>query len=142
MNKLIKSQKGASSILVILMLVVLVVFGVAALTTAVSNVRLGQKAADWNDKYYAADAKANENYAQIEKAVCEWQDSCLQISESEPELNDFIKTLGFSVKITEEDGNLFKFAYEVWEQDVGISVVLSCNKKGSFDITQYKAVTK
>ena len=43
MSKIFKSEKGASSILVILLLVVLVVFGVAALTTALSNVRLDKK---------------------------------------------------------------------------------------------------
>lgn len=142
MSKLIRSKKGASSILVILMLVVLVVFGVAALTTAISNVRLGQKAADWNDKYYSADAKANEMYAQIDKAVSDWRTACLQYSGVQPDLNDFLNELEFDVRIAEVGENSFEFSYETWEDNVGISVVLSYDKKSDFDINQYKAIVK
>ena len=141
MNSILKSEKGASSILVILLLVVLVVFGVAALTTALSNVRLGQKTADWNDKYYSADAKANEVYAQIDEKV----------TESSPEYLIVGSSAGFTLSDNEffsdndievaEDNGVLEFSYEVWEQNVGISVVLSYDlAEDEFTILKYKAV--
>ena len=57
-KRVLASQKGASSVLVILLLLVLVVFGVAALTTALSGLRLGQKVSDWNESYYRLEGQA------------------------------------------------------------------------------------
>lgn len=134
-----KSRKGASSILVILLLVVLVVFGVAALTTALSNVRLGQKTADWNDKYYAAEAKANEVYAEIDNAVA----SCFDDAADIEKLTANINQLDCHIKIDNEDNDKFTFSYEAWEEDVGISVVLAYDvSQESFNIEQFKAEQK
>lgn len=134
-----KSRKGASSILVILLLVVLVVFGIAALTTALSNVRLGQKAADWNDKYYSAEAKANEMYAQIDRAVT----SVFTKSANIEELKSCISKLDFDVEIDTKNNDAIVFRYEAWEEDVEISVVLSYNKlQSSFTVEQFKALQK
>ncbi len=136
MNKIMKSEKGASSILVILLLVVLVVFGVAALTTALSNVRLGQKTAGWNDKYYAADAKANEVYAQLDKAIEQWQ---TQAGSSYEELEGIADDLNVDIQKQSTDEKI-EISYEVWEDDVGINVVLSYKTlEDEFTITEYKA---
>lgn len=133
------SRKGASSILVILLLVVLVVFGIAALTTALSNVRLGQKTADWNDKYYTAEAKANEVYAEIDKAI----ESCLDETRDTEELSSNIDQLDCDIETDNSNNEKLTFSYEVWEEDVGISVILSYNiAEKSFDIEQFKAVQK
>ena len=71
-KKLMTSKKGSSSILVVLLLIVLVVFGIAALTTtALSNLRLGQKVADWNAEYYTAEGIAWERVAEIDKAIAQ-----------------------------------------------------------------------
>ena len=137
MNKIFKSEKGASSILVILLLVVLVVFGVAALTTALSNVRLGQKTSDWNNKYYAADAKANEVYAQIDRAAEQWQ---TQTGSSGEKLDSIENELNVDIQ-TEENDDGIELSYEVWEDDVGISVVLSYSiSEDEFTIIKYKAI--
>jgi len=141
MNKLIRCKKGASSILVILLLVVLVVFGVAALTTALSNVRLGQKTADWNDKYYAAEAKANEIYAQIDKTLSEWQRAQMTCrGTSGPELDELLSKLEFDVQADIKEDNA-EFTYEAWEDDIGIDVILSYDfKKGRFTVKQFKTI--
>ena len=137
MNRFFKSEKGASSILVILLLVVLVVFGVAALTTALSNVRLGQKTADWNDKYYSADAKANEVYAQIDRTAAQWQEKG---NPSDNELSSIANDLNVDIQ-TEKTNNAIDLSYEVWENDVGISVVLSYSiLEDEFTIIRYKAM--
>lgn len=138
MIRLMKSNKGASSVLVILLLVVLVVFGVAALTTALSNVRLGQKVVDWNDKYYAAEAQANEMYAQIDGVVKPAQLASRVLSSLPLDsIASSVDELGFEVEseIIEtiidfgEESTLHKteidFTYEAWQEDVGIRVTLT-----------------
>lgn len=45
-------KRGATSILVIIMMVVLLVLGLAILTTSLSGVRLAQKKQDWLQSYY------------------------------------------------------------------------------------------
>lgn len=132
-----KSRKGASSILVILLLVVLVVFGIAALTTALSNVRLGQKTADWNDKYYAAEAKANEVYAKIDKTVASCFDGTVDIEELSTDINH----LDYDIELYKQNNDELTFRYEAWEEDVGISVVLAYDViNSSFSVKQFKAV--
>ena len=68
-KRVLTSQKGASSVLVILLLLALVVFGVAALTTALSGLRLGQKVSDWNESYYRLEGQAARCWAEIDAAV-------------------------------------------------------------------------
>ena len=61
MNKYLPfNRKGASSVLIILMMVVLIVFGLAALTTSLAAMRLGDKANDWTGEYYELEATAEE----------------------------------------------------------------------------------
>ncbi len=119
-KKLIGSEKGASSILVILLLVVLMVFGVAALTTALSSMRLGQKVAEWNAQYYEAEAIAWERFAQIDRALADISNA------DEESVKKKLDALDFDTDI-EKSGAGFIFYYETWSKDtmVGIDVALS-----------------
>lgn len=132
------SKKGASSIMVMLMLVVLVVFGVAALTTALSNVRLGQKVTDWNDKYYTAEGEANERYAQIDKAARQAFEGGGDI---ENNIRRQVESLGFKVSV-EEGGGIVNISYETWRGDIGIRAVLSLDlkDKNSLHAIQWKEI--
>lgn len=142
MIRLMKNKKGASSILVILLLVVLVVFGVAALTTALSNVRLGQKVVDWNEKYYAAEAQANEMYAEIDKAVWLAQLSPLSIGVSEEVIANSVEELDFDVKASINDAAI-DFTYEVWQEDVGILVTLTLSTNSNeLTVAKWRALQK
>jgi Tfp pilus assembly protein PilX len=133
-KNILSSKKGASSIMVMLMLVVLVVFGIAALTTALSNMRLGQKVVDWNGKYYAAEKTANERYAMIDKAI---------ESASGNDIASSIKSLGFEASV-ETAGNTLTVSYETWNEDVGISTVLSLDMSDitSLHPVQWKEIQK
>jgi Tfp pilus assembly protein PilX len=118
-KNLLYSKKGASSIMVMLMLVVLVVFGIAALTTALSSMRLGQKVVDWNEKYYAAEKAANERYAEADKAVRNAPGS----GDIAGAVKSELEKLGFGdVQIT---GDTLTVSYETWSEDIGISAVLA-----------------
>ena len=139
MIKLLKSNKGASSVLVILLLVVLVVFGVAALTTALSNVRLGQKVVGWDDKYYAAEAQANEMYAQIDTAV---QFPPFSLTSSDPyfSMQYTVEQLDLGIESNLENEHI-DFMYEAWQDDVGIAVVLRLSKAtDELTIIQWRVV--
>lgn len=51
-------RKGATSILVIVLMVVLIVLGLAILTTSLSGVRLAQKKQNWLQSYYGLETQA------------------------------------------------------------------------------------
>lgn len=48
----IKNNQGATSVLVVVMMVVLIVFGLAVLTTSLANLRLADKKKQWLSEYY------------------------------------------------------------------------------------------
>ena len=65
----IRNEKGASSVLVMLILIVLVSLGLAALTTSLASMRLGDKSAEWHMAYYELDRMAEKRVAAIDDAI-------------------------------------------------------------------------
>ena len=57
MNKL-KLRSGSSSILVILLVVTMVVFGVLAMMSSYSGLKMAKKNAQWTSEYYELEANA------------------------------------------------------------------------------------
>ena len=107
--------------MVVLLLVVLLVFGIAALTTALSSARLGQKVTDWDNAYYAAEKEANEHYAAIDKAVNEALPSG---GDTETAVRSSLSALNFDTSVVNEEGKIY-ISYEVKNEDISISVKLS-----------------
>lgn len=138
-SRIRSSKKGASSIMVMLMLVVLVVFGIAALTTALSNMRLGQKVVDWNEKYYAAEKTANERYAMIDKAIEDARGS----GGTADGVQRAIDKLGFKSAVA-PSGNALIITYETWSGDIGISSILSVDLSDGLSLhtVQWKEIQK
>ena len=130
----LRGEKGASSVMVVLLLVALLVFGIAALTTALSSARLGQKVSEWNTAYYAADAQANERLAEIDKASREAQLSAYGF---EPALESRLASLGFAATVEKEDG-LLLIGYEAKSGEIAIDVVLSASAPDGLKILQWK----
>ncbi len=69
MKTFIKDDSGMSSVLIVIMMIVLMIFGLAGLTLAMSNGRLADKKIDWLKDYYALEGDANTVIAQIDDAV-------------------------------------------------------------------------
>ncbi len=69
MTKQINKQKGTSSALIVIMMVVLIVFGLAIFTTSLSNLRLANKKHDWIKNYYSLEEKTMTTIAKIDNAV-------------------------------------------------------------------------
>lgn len=65
----LRKNSGATSIFVILMMVVLFVFGLAALTTSLAALKLSQKNAVWSDEYYVVEAQAEKTLAEIDRLL-------------------------------------------------------------------------
>jgi hypothetical protein len=63
------NKKGASSVLVILMMVVLTLFGLSALTASLATVRLTEKAGVWTEEFYLLEAQAEEMVSQLDKVL-------------------------------------------------------------------------
>jgi hypothetical protein len=65
-----KSNRGSSSVLVILIMVTLIVLGLIALMSTFSELKLARKNAEWVKTYYALDGKAENLLSRV--------DSCLK----------------------------------------------------------------
>jgi len=122
MKRILTSKKGASSILVVLLLVVLVVFGIAALTTALSNLRLGQKNAEWSTAYYTAEAQGQECYAKIDQAVHDAFDS--GENDIEEAIVSRLEALDFDA-LTEVSDETMLISLQIWSGDIGLEATLT-----------------
>lgn len=62
---LFRSERGSSSILVLLITITLVVFGVLSLVSAYANLKLSRKNAEWQKSYYSLDASGESLLQEI-----------------------------------------------------------------------------
>jgi hypothetical protein len=122
-KRVLTSQKGASSVLVILLLLALVVFGVAALTTALSGLRLGQKVSDWNESYYRVEGQAARCWAEIDAAVSRAAETDGPFEQA---LKNELKQLSFETTLK---GNAI--TYEVRSDGARLHVTLALDMKQS-----------
>lgn len=78
-----KKRKGASSILVLFMVVVLITLGLFTIVSANINFRLSKKSVTWNQTYYELDSFCEEKLGLIDKALFEAeQEAVKKISEN------------------------------------------------------------
>lgn len=76
----LKSEKGSSSVLVIMIMLLLITFGVLAMMSSYSNLKIARKHADWTKDYYRLESNADKTYMEFEnlyKAVVEEMDHYL-----------------------------------------------------------------
>jgi hypothetical protein len=122
-KRVLTSQKGASSVLVILLLLALVVFGVAALTTALSGLRLGQKVSDWNESYYRLEGQAARCWAEIDAAVSRAAETGGPVEQA---LKNELKQLSFETTL-----KVNAITYEVRSDGARLHVTLALDMKQS-----------
>jgi Tfp pilus assembly protein PilX len=125
-KKVLACKKGASSVLVILMLLVLVVFGIAALTTALSGLRLGQKVSAWSESYYHAEGEAAYCWAEIDAAVSKAAEK--NGASFRQSLADELAELDFDTELSDDGSSI---TYEVRDGSVGLHVTLALDMKKS-----------
>lgn len=74
MKKLIKlydNEDGATGVLVIFMLIVLVTLGAFAISSAAVNIRFAQRSIDWQDEYYTLNGQGETFLAKIDSALAD-----------------------------------------------------------------------
>ena len=84
--RILKNEDGATSVLVIFMMIVLVTLGAFAITSARVNYRFSLKARDWNNSFYALDSQAENYVKSIDKAL---------LSAEKIVIDYYAKSLGF-----------------------------------------------
>lgn len=99
-DKTAGGEKGAASILVILMLLVLVTLGAFAVTSASANLKFSRKAAEWNEAYYELDAMGEQFLAAFDG----------KLAEAESAARQYV-TGGLSGTETEPDAGIFSNIY-------------------------------
>lgn len=89
-NTSLKDTKGASSILVIIMMVVLLVFGLAVLTTSLSNVRLGERKRAWLSEYYQLEGASFTEIAAIDTLLLKAEAEARAYIETDDYMDDYM----------------------------------------------------
>lgn len=130
-------NKGATSVLIILLMVVLMVFGLTILTTTLSNKSLSEKKQVWLDDYYAL-----EGHVALELAA---------IDQKLDDLKSQAKTSGQSIEnlykehldlISDQDGYkiVLEVASDTEDYKKYITVELELIMDASLDETNYRII--
>jgi len=69
MKKWLCNEEGATSVLIIFMMIVLVTLGAFAITSANVNIKFSNKAVSWHDKYYILDSAGEQYSMQLDYAL-------------------------------------------------------------------------
>lgn len=102
----LKDNQGASSILVIVMMVVLLVFGLAVLTTSLSNVRLGNRKKAWLADYYTLEGEAMATIADYDHILVRAMDRAPEYALSD----DFLSRYGLQATVSDEVRSSYEMA--------------------------------
>lgn len=62
-------QRGSSSVLVIMVLLMLITFGVLAMMTSYSNLKIARKNAEWTQDFYKLESLAGNHLAEVESHI-------------------------------------------------------------------------
>lgn len=126
------NQKGASSVLIILLLLVFIVIGLSMLTSALVQTKMVEKQINWNKEYYDLEAKAYDKLDEILLAskdydsLSEWEN----IGQQVPDI------------LVASKNDQIRVSYSVVEADKingkNISVVLMIEKGKQLRISEWK----
>ena len=105
---ILKDTRGASSILVIIMMVVLLVFGLAVLTTSLSNVRLGERKRAWLSEYYALEGFSESELSKIDGLLLQAESSARAYIETDDYMDDYMTDGPLSTSLKQQ---IFALAY-------------------------------
>ncbi len=86
----LRDNRGATSVLIMIMMIILMAFGIAALTTSVASRKLAQKNANWLAEYYALQGEAETMYAHLDDAL-NLAEAGEDLSRIEDLLNQFLR---------------------------------------------------
>lgn len=70
-SKVYKDESGSSSVLVILVMLLLITFGVLAMMSSYSNLKIARKNASWTQGYYLLESQAALDYKKVAQTIDE-----------------------------------------------------------------------
>ncbi len=136
-KKTLLAEDGASSVLVMITMIVLIAFGLASFSLALSNERLADKKIAWLTEYYQVESQANLLIAEINAAL-QKEDSiqaiksiqrsdfnCSAFNINQNSTEDYTYTVEFSVKHGKQNAKY-------------IDVKLGINADNEIDIISFK----
>lgn len=83
-----RENKGATSVLIMIMMIILMVFGLAALTTSAASKKLAEKNAQWISEFYLLQGKAETLYAKLSDRLL--LPETAEVDKIEENLNSFL----------------------------------------------------
>lgn len=122
MNKLIADEKGASSVLIVIMMVVLIVFGLAIFTTSLSNLRLADKKYTWLRDYYNTETLAMTKIAVLEKTLKNYKKADLPEQDVHVFFAKVLKISKDRLVVDKDDTNTYDY---ILEFDVSLNNAIS-----------------
>jgi len=69
MIRMLRSERGSTSILVVIFMIVLMIFGLSILTTSISNTRLAEKKRVWLSEYYLLEGYTARELAMLDNII-------------------------------------------------------------------------
>lgn len=111
-------NKGATSVLIIMLMVVLMVFGLTILTTTLSNQTLSEKKQEWLIDYYKLEGKAAEELAEFDRLLQSAKEETLQLKsdnrkETYESLIDTLLVNGYAELMVSENGQDYNKSIDI-----------------------------
>jgi sulfur relay (sulfurtransferase) DsrC/TusE family protein len=130
-------NKGATSVLIILLMVVLMVFGLTILTTTLSNKSLSEKKQVWLKDYYQLEADVALKLAEVDKQLDELKQEAklgnldlVEVYQEKLEIQEYNNRYYMNFDISEQSGDYLKH--------IMVELQLIINK--NIDAKNYKIV--
>lgn len=129
--QLLKKEQGATSIFVMILMVVLIVFGLAALTTSLASLKLSNKNSLWTKEYYLLESKAEEYVAKIDQRLIKAEKVARDVATAKDQFNNeyYNNVLTNIQKLAEEVNDIEVYIedahFEEWIAEGSKSINLS-----------------
>lgn len=116
-KQVLQENCGATSVLIMVMMIILMVLGMAALTTSAASKKLANKNASWLSEYYALQGKAEMAYAELVDGL-QLEEADSDLRKVEAELTSYSeKNADFHFHKTDKPEQPFELELTVNEDD-------------------------
>lgn len=133
----LRNKQGATSVLIILLMVVLMVFGLTILTTTLSNKSLSEKKQEWLNDFYQLESDVALNLAEIDFQMTNMKETASSNDElgilvnEKYEVFDIDGDYYYYFEVAEESGEYLKYIF------VSLQLNMDIEAKKNYDIVEY-----
>ena len=112
----IKRKSGSSSVLVIMIMLLLITFGVLAMMSSYSNLKIARKHAQWTREFYSLESLAEKDLSLIKAALLSAGEDVRELLREDPNLTAEKSTVDF-----------LKFFHKAVESDTHLTEIVTLN---------------